>query len=51
MSNLLQPKHFINNISSDNSRFMFKSEHIILLCDHAENILREQPIVLKGLQN
>jgi protein phosphatase len=26
---------------------MFKSEHIILLCDHAENVLREQPIVLK----
>jgi protein phosphatase len=26
---------------------MFKPDHIIMLCDQAENVMREQPMVLK----
>jgi hypothetical protein len=46
LSTLLQPKTFINVL--DASKFMFKPEHIVMLCDHAESFIREQPMVLRG---
>ena len=33
------PKNFIN--LPENAKFPFKPEHIIVLCDQAENILRD----------
>mgnify|MGYP003692177353 CR=1 FL=1 len=40
---LLQPKNFMN---SDALKFNFKPEHIIALCDIAEEIIANQPMVL-----
>ena len=46
LSSLLQPKNYIN--VPDNAPFKFRSEHIIALCDLAENIIKNQPMVLRG---
>ncbi|CAD8147747.1 unnamed protein product [Paramecium octaurelia] len=45
LNRLLQPKTIIN--LSENNKFQFKAQDIILLCDQAEAIIKEQPILLK----
>eukprot|EP01017_Pseudomicrothorax_dubius_P035538 TRINITY_DN4993_c0_g1_i5.p1 TRINITY_DN4993_c0_g1~~TRINITY_DN4993_c0_g1_i5.p1 ORF type:complete len:736 (-),score=189.58 TRINITY_DN4993_c0_g1_i5:188-2395(-) len=42
---LLQPKQFIN--LPENAKFNFRPEHIVQLCDAAENIIMNQKIVLR----
>jgi len=45
INSLLQPKNYIN--LPENARFIFKSENIVALCDAAEAVIREQPMVLR----
>ena len=35
----------------ENSPFKFRPEHIISLCEAAENIIKNQPMVLRGINN
>lgn len=46
LAQLLQPKNYIN--LPDNANFKFRPEHIIALCEQAEAIIKEQPMVLRG---
>ncbi|EGR28942.1 ser thr protein phosphatase family protein, putative [Ichthyophthirius multifiliis] len=45
IQHLLQPKSYIN--LPENAPFRFSSENIIQLCDMAEEIIKNQPIVLR----
>ncbi len=46
IQHLLQPKTYIN--FPENAAFKFAPEHIIQLCDLAEEVIRNQPMVLRG---
>ncbi|CAD8156820.1 unnamed protein product [Paramecium pentaurelia] len=45
INTLLQPKTFIN--LQENAKFLFQAQHIIMLCDQAEAVIKEQPMVLR----
>ena len=45
LNRLLKPKDYIN--VPDGNRFFFTSQQIIALCDQAEDIIKNQPMVLR----
>ena len=45
LNTLLQPTAYMN--SQENAPFKFRPEHIISLCEAAENITKNQPMVLR----